>query len=172
MGINNPTITSSDIHKRIYTFRNLQVMLDCDLAKHYQRETNRINIAVSNISFLKFMFQLDSKEYELLRTQSETSEGQSNLRFQFGTSNWGGRRTYPFVFSEQGVAMLSAVLKSEIAVKVIVTEFHESHDRFLLLDEIELYHFGASLKDLGRKWFAFSKMDVRTIDILEKLKKL
>jgi hypothetical protein len=49
-------------------------------------------------------------------------------------------------------------------------EYKESHDRFLLLDEKELYHFGASLKDLGKKWFAFSKMEGMTEDVLRKLK--
>lgn len=98
-------------------------MLDSDLAKLFQTETKLLNKSVKrNIdSFPKeFMFQLSTKEYELLRTQSEASEGQSNLRFQIGTSSWGGRRTYPFVFTEQGVAMLSAVLKSDVAVKVSI----------------------------------------------------
>ncbi len=54
------------------------------------------------------------------------------------------------------------------AIKLL--EYKESHDRFLLLDEKELYHFGASLKDLGKKWFAFSKMEGMTEDVLRKLK--
>lgn len=45
----------------------------------------------------------------------------------------------------------------------------EAHDRFLIIDENELYHIGASLKDLGKKWFAFSKMNLFTIDILKRL---
>ena len=40
-----------------------------------------------------------------------------------------------------------------------IRELHESHDRFLIIDRKELYHIGASLKDLGKKWFAFSKLD-------------
>jgi hypothetical protein len=47
-------------------------------------------------------------------------------------------------------------------------EFMLSHDRFLIIDGKDLYHFGASLKDLGKKWFAFSKMDVRAVEVLEK----
>ena len=47
--------------------------------------------------------------------------------------------------------------------------FADSHDRFLIIDETELYHIGASLKDLGKKWFAFSKMDSLTKDVLGKL---
>jgi hypothetical protein len=52
-----------------------------------------------------------------------------------------------------------------------VLEFKDAHDRFLLLDEKECYHFGASLKDLGKKWFAFSKMEGMINDLLRKLRK-
>lgn len=55
--------------------------------------------------------------------------------------------------------------------KVMAHEFKNAHDRFLILDETQLYHFGASLKDLGKKWFAFSRMDSMTDDVLQKLKK-
>jgi len=48
--------------------------------------------------------------------------------------------------------------------------FKEAHDRFLILDEKDVYHFGASLKDLGKKWFAFSKMDILSVNVLDKLK--
>lgn len=51
-------------------------------------------------------------------------------------------------------------------------EFNDAHDRFLLIDEKELYHMGASLKDLGRKWFAFSRMDSFVKEVLMKLKKI
>ena len=51
-----------------------------------------------------------------------------------------------------------------------VNEFKQSHDRFLIIDDKEVYHFGASLKDLGKKWFAFSKFDKEAFKILEKLK--
>lgn len=53
---------------------------------------------------------------------------------------------------------------------VIVKEFKDAHDRFLIIDEKEVYHFGASLKDLGKKWFAFSKMDISSVKVLDKLK--
>jgi hypothetical protein len=49
--------------------------------------------------------------------------------------------------------------------------FHQSHDRFLILDQEEIYHFGASLKDLGKKWFAFSKMNIEALEVINKLKK-
>ncbi|OQX80117.1 MAG: DNA-binding protein [Bacteroidetes bacterium 4484_276] len=53
-----------------------------------------------------------------------------------------------------------------IKVKV----FKDAHDRFLIIDEKEIYHFGASLKDLGKKWFAFSKMDISSVKVLDKLR--
>lgn len=53
---------------------------------------------------------------------------------------------------------------------LILRKFDKAHDRFLILDEEELYHIGASLKDLGKKWFAFSKMDIATVNVLENLK--
>jgi len=52
---------------------------------------------------------------------------------------------------------------------VEVIEFKQSHDRFLIIDNKEVYHFGASLKDLGKKWFAFSKFDKEAFNLLDKL---
>src|SRR5690554_6167272 len=96
-------ISQQHIENRIYTIRGEQVMLDKDLAEMYQVETKYINRAVKRNEERfpnYFMFQLTDKEWE-------------NLKFQFGTSSeHGGRRTLPFVFTEQGVAMLSAVLRS------------------------------------------------------------
>ena len=54
--------------------------------------------------------------------------------------------------------------------KIDIEIFDLSHDRFLIIDEKEIYHFGASLKDLGKKWFAVSKMDINSFEILGKLK--
>jgi len=53
---------------------------------------------------------------------------------------------------------------------ITIKTFKNSHDRFLVIDKIEVYHIGASLKDLGKKWFAFSKMDIVSVGILEKLR--
>jgi len=260
-------------------------MLDSDLAVLYQTETKFINRAVKRnpLRFPEvFMFQLSESEW-------------SNLKYQFGTSSeHGGRRTTPYVFTEQGVAMLSAVLNTERAinasiqimqafvtmrnflvnnasvfqrldkvelnqlktdekleqifkaleagkpeptqgiffdgqifdayaffsgiikkakieillidnyidentlthlskksktVKVILYTktiskqlildlkkaneqyggfevhcFEKSHDRFLIIDGNTVYHIGASLKDLGKKWFAFTKMEKTSVD--------
>ncbi|TVR78694.1 MAG: DNA-binding protein [Saprospirales bacterium] len=56
--------------------------------------------------------------------------------------------------------------------EIKVVEFKDAHDRFLILDKKELYHFGASLKDLGKKWFAFSRMDTMTKAVLNQLSKV
>ncbi|MEW6552601.1 MAG: ORF6N domain-containing protein, partial [Campylobacterota bacterium] len=50
-----------------------------------------------------------------------------------------------------------------------LVEFKKSHDRFLILDNKEIYHIGASLKDLGKKWFAFSKFEIGSLEILQRL---
>ena len=286
---NKPTIVPQEIRNLIYSIRGRQVMLDSDLASLYQVETKNLNKAVKrNIERfpVSFCFQLTEEEVE-------------NLRFQIGTSslNYGGRRYLPYVFTEQGVAMASAILRSDIAVKVSVEimeafvemrkmlisnaslfhrldkieikqletdqkfeaifkalesdklhsekgvfyngqifdaytfvsdiirtakssivlldnyvddtvltllgkrntnvtatiytknisnqlrldlqrynsqyppieieVFSDAHDRFLIIDNTELYHIGASLKDLGKKWFAFSRMDIEVGRVLQ-----
>ena len=290
---NKLSIISKEIRNLIYTIRGKQVMLDSDLAALYQVETKNLNKAVKrNIERfpVSFCFQLTEEEVE-------------NLRFQIGTSslNYGGRRYLPYVFTEQGVAMASAILRSDIAVKMsvqimeafvemrrmlisnaslfhrldnielkqleadqkfeeifkalesdklhsekgifyngqvfdayafvsdiirsagssiilldnyvddtvltllgkrndnvtatILTKsisnqlrldlqrynsqypaidieiFSDAHDRFLIIDNTELYHIGASLKDLGKKWFAFSRMDIEVGRMLQILNK-
>ena len=278
------TLSQKEIENRIYTIRGVQVMLDSDLAEMYQVQTRALNQAVKrNIERFPddFMFQLTQEEWENLKSHNVTS------------SEHGGRRKLPFVFTEQGVSGLSGVLKSEIAAKIHVSiirafvqmrkfiseniglaqrvegverkqleadqkfekifkalerkdlipnqgvffdgqvfdayelaskiirsaktsivlidnyinedtlthlakkskavkvslltktiskqltldvkkaneqygpfelrTFTKSHDRFLIVDHIEVYHLGASLKDLGKKWFAFSKMDKSSV---------
>ncbi|MCP1996106.1 ORF6N domain-containing protein [Flavobacterium sp. HSC-61S13] len=286
---NKLIIAQKEIENLIYTIRGKQVMLDSDLASLYQVETKNLNKAVKrNIERFpaSFCFQLSKEEVE-------------NLRFQIGTSSlsYGGRRYFPYVFTEQGVAMASAILRSAIAVKVSVeimeafvemrhllisnaSLFHrldkielkqleadqkfeaifkalekdklhsdkgvfydgqifdaytfvsniirnakisiilidnyvddtvltllgkrihkvtatiytksisnqlrldlqrynsqyppieieifsDAHDRFIIIDGTELYHIGASLKDLGKKWFAFSRMDLEVAKMLK-----
>ena len=283
-------LSQQHIKNKILSIRNEQVMLDRDLAEMYQVETRVLNQAVSrNIERFpaSFRFQLSKVEYD-------------NLKSQLVTSSWGGARTLPYAFTEQGVAMLSSVLRSDIAVKVSIQiinafvymrkligqetiqhlrlynienklvehdhkfnklfsaiesnelpqrgiyfegqvfdaytfasdlirkakksiilidnyvddtvltllskrekdvsctiytqsiiralqldlekhnsqypaieirEWSTSHDRFLIIDQKELYHIGASLKDLGKKWFGFSRMDSLAQDVLNKLKK-
>ncbi|MBE0521547.1 MAG: ORF6N domain-containing protein [Candidatus Methanoperedenaceae archaeon] len=295
----NELIQSEEIHSRIHTIRGVQVMLDKDLAELYGVEVKRLNEQVKrNIERFpeSFCFQLNESEMQILKSQIVTS---NNLKSQIATSSWGGRRTRPYVFTEQGVAMLSAVLRSETAVKVSIQiinafvmmrrfitanalifqrldtleikqletdkkinhvlnaiesrdiqprqgiffegqifdayqfvsdlirtarstiliidnyvddtvlthlikrnkgvkvkilskkiskqlaldikkfnvqypeieiiEFKNSHDRFIIIDNTTVYHFGASLKDLGKKWFAFSKMDIGAVEMLARL---
>jgi len=293
------------IKTKIYTIRGMQVMLDSDLAELYGVETKNLNRAVNRNSDRfpqNFMFQLSEEEHQNLKSQFATSSLSDSLRFQIGTleNGRGKHRKYlPYVFTEQGVAMLSAVLRSESAVQMSIhiinafvemrrfisnnalifqrldileqkqtttdekveailnaiedksikpkqgifydgqvydaylfvsdliksanesiilidnyidesvltllskrdmkvkatiytknmtkqleldlekynaqyptiklKKFDSSHDRFLLIDEKEVYHIGASLKDLGKKWFAFSKLDMGALNILEKL---
>jgi ORF6N domain-containing protein len=97
--------------------RGQKVILDEDLANLYEVETKAVNRAVRrNLDRFPedFMFQLAAEEFTNLRFQS----GASNLRSQFGTSRWGGRRYRPYAFTEQGVAMLSSVLHSARAIRV------------------------------------------------------
>lgn len=107
---NTDLIPSERIEKAIYLIRGEKVMLDRDLASLYGVETKVLNRAVKrNLRRfpLDFMFQLTAEESDLLRCQ-------------IGTSNKGrgGRRYLPYVFTEQGVAMLSSVLNSERSILV------------------------------------------------------
>jgi len=99
-----------NINSQIYTIRGESVMIDSDLAKLYQVETKNLNKAVSrNLKRFPndFMFQLTKEEFE-------------NQRFQFGTFNLNlkNRKYEPYVFTEHGIAMLSSVLRSDIAIEV------------------------------------------------------
>lgn len=298
---------SPEIESRIFTLRNKQVMFDLHLAELYNVEVKVLNQAVKRNPDRfpdTYFFQLSETEWGFLRSQIVTLETTGKIRqgYQSDSDNRGRHRKYlPYAFTEQGVAMLSAVLRSETAVKVsvqIINAFIEmrrfiqvntdlfqrmdileskqtetdrkfskvfqalekyelkpengiffdgrifdayvfvsdlirsanhsimlidnyidesvlllltkrkqgvnaiiyakadktilldiekhnqqyepveyrkldsSHDRFLLIDEIELYHIGASLKDLGKKWFAFSKLNSLTSDLLTRLKTL
>ena len=105
------TIREETLRELIYTMRGGQVMLDSDLANLYGVETKIFNQAVRrNIKRFPdyFRFQLTQEEYASLRSQIVTS------------SRHGGRRYLPYVFTEQGVAMLSAVLRSETAVQTSI----------------------------------------------------
>ncbi|TLP35523.1 ORF6N domain-containing protein [Arcobacter arenosus] len=307
----NELVIDEDIKNKIYTIRDMQVMIDKDLAKLYGVETKVFNQAVKrNIERFpkEFRFQLTEDEYQNWRSQIVTSSLNDALRSQNVTleSQRGKHRKYlPYVFTEQGVSMLSAVLKSDKAIqtsihiinsfvkmrqflshsgdvfkrlelvekrqisyevktdekfeklfnaledkslkpkqgifydgemfdaytfvsdlirsakskiilidnyvddsvltlfsknqnidviiytkniskqlnldlkkynsqykKIEIKKFENSHDRFLIVDEKELFHLGASLKDLGKKWFAFSKMDLKSLDVLKRLESI
>ncbi|MDZ4794009.1 MAG: ORF6N domain-containing protein [Bacteroidota bacterium] len=99
------------IIRKIYLLRSEKVMLDSDLAELYGVETNYLKRQVRrNIERFPedFMFELNTKELQ-------------SLRCQFGTSSWGGSRYSPFVFTEQGVSMLSGVINSPKAIEMNIT---------------------------------------------------
>ena len=99
------------IQSKIYTIRGYKVMLDFDLAELYQTETKILKRAVKrNIARFPpdFMFTLTGEEF-------------TNLRRQIGTSSWGGSRYEPFAFTQEGIAMLSGVLRSDVAVQVNIS---------------------------------------------------
>jgi len=114
----------SIIRDRIYSIRGYQVMLDSDLAELYGVETKRLNEAVKRNKErfpVEFCFLLKYSEFPELRSQIATSNDDGNLvNSHIESSKKGGRRSFPYVFTQEGVAMLSAVLKSEIAVKMSI----------------------------------------------------
>jgi hypothetical protein len=287
-------VVENEIEKKIFTIRSLPVMVDRDLAELYGVETKVLNQAVKRNAARfpeSFMFQLNQTEFKDWKSQIVTSNKELM-----------GLRKLPNVFTEQGVSMLSAVLKSDTAIQTsidIINSFvkirtffsqnagifqrlerleerqqstdqkldavlnaiedrsikpkqgiffegqvfdaylfvsdliksadssiilidnyvdesiltllskrelgcsatiytkttskqleldlkkyneqyapieikilKEAHDRFLIIDEVDLYHIGASLKDLGKKWFAFSQFHKDAIVLLEKLEEL
>ena len=102
-------VPTERIEGSIFLIRGQKVMLDIDLAKLYGVPTGRFNEAVTrNLKRFPddFMFRLAKEEWEILKSQIAIS------------SSWGGRRSLPRAFTEQGVAMLSVVLKSDRAVQV------------------------------------------------------
>ncbi len=110
MAPNKPVLNTKKVQDKIFTIRGLQVILDSDLAEMYQVPTGRVNEQVKRNKERfpdDFMFQLTENEW-------------INLKSQNAISSWGGRRTLPFVFTEQGVSSLSGILKSDVAIKVYI----------------------------------------------------
>src|SRR2546423_5025569 len=119
----DPTMASSHkidtVESAIYLIRGQRVMLDSDLAAIYGVTTKRLNQQVRrNIHRFPedFAFQLTAEEFAALRSQIATS----SLRSQNATSNKGGRRYAPWVFTEHGAIMLASVLNSEVAIEASV----------------------------------------------------
>ena len=128
IGIMNLNLSVKKIGQRIYFIRGHRVMLDSDLAELYEFETKNLNKAVTrNLGRFPddFMFQISEKEYE-------------NLRFQIGTSSgqWGGRRSLPYVFTQEGVAILVNVAIMRTFVKIRET-LESNKDLAKKLNEIE-----------------------------------
>jgi len=155
--MNKKEIAVEVVATKILLVRGRKVMLDRDLASLYGVGTRDLNKAVKrNLQrFPKdFMFQLTKQETE-------------NLMFQFGTSSWGGLRKLPYVFTEQGVAMLSSVLKSKRAIWVNIAIMRA----FVKLREILLTHkeLAEKLEELERK-YQLHETDIQVI--FEAIKKL
>jgi len=129
--MNEIVLNEDSISNKIFNIRDKQVMLDSDLAKLYQVETKRVNEAVKRNPD-KFpndlMFELTKNEYEMLKSQ-------------IATSSWGGRRTMPKVFTEQGVYMLATVLKSKVATEVTLSIMRTfTKMRHFLINNANIFH--------------------------------
>lgn len=132
MGQIQALVPAEVVDSIIVVVRGEKVILDRDIARLYEVETRTLMQAVKRNKerFPKdFMFQL-------------TSEETASLRYQFGTSSWGGSRYRSYAFTEQGVAMLSGVLRSERAVRVNVE---------IMRAFVRLRRIAASREDLARK---------------------
>ncbi len=133
-------VTAERIERAILLIRGEKVMLDRDLATLYDVTTGNLNKAVTrNLDRFPndFMFRLTREEF-------------NNLKFHFGTSGWGGTRKPPRAFTEQGVAMLSGVLRSKRAVMVNI----EIMRAFVRLREILATHkqLARELDELEKKY--------------------
>lgn len=165
---------NTKIEERIFTVRGRQVMIDKDLALLYGVETKRLNEQVKrNIERFPedFMFQLTMEEYQLKNCQ--------DLKSQIATSSWGGTRKRPYAFTENGIAMLSSILRSETAIAVNIkimrtftqirkTVYKESN----LLNRIELIEYNLSdmrsllIETTDKVDYVFEKMkDTSTLPV-------
>ena len=148
--MNELTMQDRDIKDKIYTVRGVQVMLDKDLALLYDVKPTRLREQVrrNNKKFPEdFMFELNEYEVEFMVSQNAIPS-KKNISKQLKLEIEKYNSQYP---------------------KIDVKKFDLSHDRFLIIDEKEVYHFGASLKDVGKKWFAVSKIDIDSFEMIEKL---
>jgi len=154
----HPVLVPAKLQSRILEVRGLLIMLDRDLAELYGVETGALNRAVKrNIERFPadFMFQLTEEEAVSLRCQNGTSNAEpglhgDGLRSQIVTSNVGrgGRRYPPYAFTEQGVAMLSGVLRSERAVHVNIA---------IMRAFVELRRWVSAHEELARKLSALER---------------
>ena len=185
------------IVKRIMPFQGFQVMLDYDLAELYGVETKQLKRQVKrNMRRFPSDFMIEISERDM-----------KSLRCQFGTSNRGGDRYGAYAFTEQGIAMLSSILRSERAIDpysdavtlevlskkrpgvkvrlvckdrgkptqteiakfnrqykgLAVTYSDDFHDRFLIIDNIELHGLGSSINCLGRRVTSYTTRDPKEI---------
>jgi hypothetical protein len=155
--MNSKEISSEIIARRILFIRGRKVMLDRDLAQLYGVKTRDLNKAIKRNRDRfpdDFMYQLTKEEIAI-------------LKFQFGTSSWGGTRKPPYAFTEQGVAMLSGILHSKRAVQVNIAIMRA----FVKLRELLLTHkeLAEKLEALERK-YQLHETDIQAIfEVIKKL---
>ena len=140
--------TTEEIQNLIYTIRGKQVMLDSDVARLYHTETKKINQAVKrNIERFPedFCFSLNLNEFRNLKSQFVTSSLD-------GKNEYGGRRKLPIVFTEQGIAMLSGLLRNDIAVQVSIN---------IMNAFVKMRHF---LKDNGQLFERVTTLEYQQIE--------
>ena len=138
------------IKNSILEIRGKKVIIDFELAKMYQTETKRLKESVRrNLRRFPadFMFELTPEEW-------------GNLRTQFATSSWGGKRYLPFVFTEQGVAMLSSVLNSEIAIDVNIA---------IMRAFVMMRQFALTYQELSEKIIELEKQHNQKFDDIEQV---
>jgi hypothetical protein len=148
MSAKNDLLIQERISKAIYWVRNQKVLLDSELAEMYGVEIKRLNEQVKrNLDRFPedFMFQLTEEEWQNLKSHFETLNESDSLRSQIATleSGRGKHRKYlPFVFTEQGVAMLSSVLNSPTAIQVNIS---------IMRVFVKLRQWAANYEDLVKK---------------------
>lgn len=157
----NSLLPQETIERKIFLIRSKKVMIDSDLAVLYQVETKVLNQAVKrNVKRFPedFMFRLNIQEAK-------------NLKSQFVTSSWGGIRKLPFAFTEQGVAMLSSVLKSDKAIEVnvqIIRTFVKLREMIVSNKELN-----RKIEDMERKYDKRFKVIFDTLrELIEDKKKM
>jgi hypothetical protein len=148
------------IQNKIYEIRGVKVMLDFELAQLYNVETKSLNLSVKrNIKRFPtdFMFQLSDQEWEV-------------LRFQFETSKRGGRRYTPYAFTEQGVAMLSGLLNSDVAIEMnigIMRAFVAM--RQLMMTSTEIRRLALENSEIRTKLELLERNDENILGVLNEL---
>ena len=153
-------LTNENIKNLIYTIRGKQVMLDSDVAMLYQYSTKRINEAVRrNIARFpeRFCFQLTEKEVENIMKKTSVMIAKDNWS-QIATSSKSenskhrGKKYLPYAFTEQGIAMLSGLLKNEIAIQVSINIMDAFVEMRKFLMAIYYFSYWNMIKSL--KWFS------------------
>lgn len=174
----NAIVSVDHIESMVYIIRGQQVMLDQDLAVLYGYEVKRLNEQVKrNIERFPddFMFQLSKEEAEMVKSQFATSP-----KSDFFSGQEGGRRKLPFVFTEQGVNMLSAVLKSGIAIEqsiAIMRAFREmrhyirQNQQFVSREELQILTDTVETKTKAIV-FRQNETDIKLSEIQESINKI